>query len=52
MKLIKNRLRTTMSQERLCSLSLLNIEHDVLRTLDFTSIIEDFAKRKARRVVF
>lgn len=23
-----------------------------VRTLDFTSIIEDFAKRKARRVVF
>jgi len=52
MKLIKNRLRTILSQERLCSLSLLSIEHDVLRTLDFTSIIEDFAKRKARRVVF
>ena len=50
LKLIKNRLRTTMTQERLSGLSLLSIEHDILCELDFTDIIEEFATSKARRV--
>ena len=45
LKLIKSRFRTTMSQDRLCSLSLLSIEHDILREMDFSTVIDDFAKR-------
>ena len=50
MKLIKSRLRTTMTQERLSSLALLSIESDLLRKLDFADIINDFARCKARKV--
>lgn len=52
LKLIKTYLRSTMSDERLTSLSLLSIENDVLKTLDLNSTIDQFAKAKARRVVF
>jgi hypothetical protein len=50
LKYIKNRLRTTMAHERLSHLTLLSIEHDILRDLDFEGIISDFASRKARKV--
>ena len=39
-----------MTQEKLSALSLLSIESDMLRKLDFNDIIEEFAVRKARRV--
>lgn len=52
MKLIKNRLRSTMTQNRLSNLSLLSIESDLLRELDFTEIINDFSLKKARKVSF
>lgn len=50
LKLIKNRLRTVMNQERLSNLSLLSIEFDILRELDFSDIVEEFANRRARKV--
>uniref|UniRef100_H3A5Q3 TTF-type domain-containing protein n=1 Tax=Latimeria chalumnae TaxID=7897 RepID=H3A5Q3_LATCH len=49
MVLIKNRLRSTMHQERLNMLTLMSIEHEILRTIDFSDLINDFAERKARK---
>ena len=49
LKLVKNYLRNTMGQDRLNSLTLLSIEHEQLRKLDFTSVINKFAALKARK---
>jgi len=49
LKLIKNELRSCMTQKRLNSLSVMSIESEVLETLDFNNIIKDFADRKARK---
>ena len=43
LKLIENRLRTSMTQERLVNLAIISIESDILREIDFTAIITDFA---------
>jgi hypothetical protein len=50
MKRVKNELRTTSTQERMTSLSLLCIEQDLVQQLKFDDVIEDFAKAKARKV--
>lgn len=47
---VKNELRTTMSDERLNFLSLMTIESDLLREIDFRSVIDDFSKAKARQI--
>lgn len=52
LKLVKNYLRNTMGQDRLSSLTLLSIEHDRLRQLDFSDISTDFARQKARKYPF
>ena len=52
LKRVKNVIRTSMNDERLNSLVLLSIESDLLRSLDFSDIIADFASRKARKVTF
>ncbi|RXM29207.1 hypothetical protein EOD39_9043 [Acipenser ruthenus] len=44
MGLIKNKLRVTMNQDRLNSIAIMSTEHDILRKLDFTDIIRDFAQ--------
>ena len=46
MKIIKNRLRTSMTHERLSPLAVLSIDSDILRQLDFNQFIDDFANRK------
>ena len=51
LKLIKNRLRTSLGQEKLNQLTIMNIEYDVLREIDFEHIVADFSKRKARKVL-
>ena len=51
MKLIKNRLRTSMTQSRLSGLALLSIESDLLRSLDFSQVVEKFAATKSRKVI-
>ncbi|XP_043483534.1 uncharacterized protein LOC122511996 [Leptopilina heterotoma] len=48
MKIIKNRLRTSMGQNRLENLTLLSLENDILRNLSFNQIIDDFAKEKSQ----
>lgn len=52
MKIIKNYLRSNMSQERLNGLAMLSIERQLAKKLDFKDIIEDFATRKVRRMAF
>ena len=43
LKRIKNELRNRIGQDRLNSLSIMSIERDVLRQLDFSQIIMDFS---------
>lgn len=50
--LVKNRLSSTMGQNRLNHLSLMSIESDILHKLDFTSLIKDFSVRKTRKKNF
>ena len=50
MKIIKNRLRTTLTHERLSNLAIMSIEYDILRELDFNNLVKDFAAQKARKV--
>ena len=49
-KLIKNRLRTSIGQERLTNLSIMSIESDVMHDMKFNEIIDEFAVKKARKV--
>ena len=39
-----------MGQNRLVSLSRMSIESDIMRSIDFSEIINDFSRRKTRRV--
>jgi hypothetical protein len=50
LKLIKHYLRSSISQTKLRNLSLISIESTLAATLDYTSIINEFAKVKVRRV--
>ena len=50
LKLIENPLRTSMTQGRLVNLAIMSIESDILREIDFTAIISDFAVAKSRKV--
>lgn len=52
LKRVKNECRASMLQRKLCSLSILYIESDKLRTLSFEDIVTDFAIRKARKRMF
>ena len=50
LKYVKNRLRTTMTNERVTHLSLMRIEYDILGETDFDDLITDFVQRKGRKV--
>ena len=52
MKLVKNYLRSTMSQDRLNRLALLSVESQLARALDFKDLIRDFANKKTRQWAF
>ena len=52
LKLIKNFMRSTMTQDRLTDLAVLSIESEIARTVDFDDIIHYFANLKARKVLF
>ena len=39
-----------MEQERLSSLGILSIEHELADSLDFDDVINDFASREARKI--
>lgn len=49
LKLIKNYLRSTMTQERLASLAILSIERKAASVLDFDDVINKFSVLKARK---
>jgi len=49
MGLIKNELRATMGQDHLNCVAVMTTECDILRKLDFSDIITDFASAKSRR---
>ncbi|RLU15917.1 hypothetical protein DMN91_011674 [Ooceraea biroi] len=50
LKLIKNYLRSTMTQLRLSNLAILSIEQTMTNRLSFDDAIKDFATRKARKI--
>ncbi|XP_062203782.1 uncharacterized protein LOC133905981 [Phragmites australis] len=52
LKLLKNYLRSTMSQERLNGLVMCYIEKNVLDSIDLDIVLNDFASRNARRNCF
>jgi hypothetical protein len=52
LKLLKNYLRSTMSQERLNGLAMCTIEKDILDTINLNTVLDDFASRNARRNIF
>lgn len=49
LKLIKNNLRNRMGQRRLNRLSLMCIESDILKKIDFQPIIQQFTIKKCRK---
>ena len=49
LKRIKNEQRTSIGQERLNHLSLLSIEHEILREINVQQIIDKFASVKSRK---
>jgi hypothetical protein len=49
LKRLKNAWRSTTGQERLNCLAVMNMETDIVRSLDFADIVETFASSKARR---
>ncbi|KAL5170112.1 Zinc finger MYM-type protein 1 [Glycine soja] len=51
LKLLKSYLKSTMLQDRLNGLAILSIESEVLELLDYKTLIDDFATKKARRLI-
>lgn len=51
LKRIKNVLRSTMTDQKQNNLSLMCIEAEVLRKIDFQDIIKEFASRKCRKSI-
>ncbi|VVC34394.1 Ribonuclease H-like domain,HAT, C-terminal dimerisation domain [Cinara cedri] len=49
LKRVKSYLRLTMKEERLNALTVLNIESEITRELDYKDIIEDFANKQSRK---
>ncbi len=50
MKLIKNRLRTSMCNDQLSHMVLMSIESDILCEINFEDLVTEFAKKKSRKV--
>ncbi|KAL2958696.1 hypothetical protein AAZX31_18G222600 [Glycine max] len=51
LKLLKSYLKSTMLQDRLNVLAILSIESEVLELLDYKTLINDFAAKKARKLI-
>ena len=49
LKIIKNYLRNSISQDRLTNISILNIERNRTKELAVSKLIDDFANKKARK---
>ncbi|KAG2562277.1 hypothetical protein PVAP13_8KG207404 [Panicum virgatum] len=52
LKLLKSYLRSTMTQERLNDLAMIELESDMLEKIDYERIIEDFISKNAQRIKF
>lgn len=52
LKIIKSYNRSTMGQERLSGLSILSIEHEIAKSINFDDVINEFALAKARKIKF
>jgi hypothetical protein len=52
LKLLKNSLRSTMSQDRLNGLAMCSTERNMVDTIDLDTVIEDFASKNARKSRF
>lgn len=50
LKLLKSYLRSTMLQDRLNGLALIAIENDILETVEYEDLIDDFASKSVRRM--
>jgi len=50
LKIIKNDLRSNMSQLRLSNLAILSIEQEITNQLDFDDIINEFSSHKVRTI--
>ncbi|XP_048503020.1 uncharacterized protein LOC125498784 [Beta vulgaris subsp. vulgaris] len=50
LKLLKSYLRSTMVQERLNGLALIAIENDLLETIQYEDLVDEFASKSARRI--
>lgn len=49
LKISKNYLRSTMSQERLTALSLLSIENEITKTINYDDVIKNFIDSRIRK---
>ncbi|CAK8542871.1 unnamed protein product [Lathyrus sativus] len=49
LKLLKTYLRSTMSQERLNGLALIAVENDLLETVKYEDLVDEFASKSVRR---
>ncbi|CAL9697629.1 unnamed protein product [Knipowitschia caucasica] len=52
LKLIKTYLRASMGQERLSGLAILSINREIMKSITYDNIIDDFAMRKSRKKTF
>jgi len=52
LKIIKTIFRPTMNQTKLTNLALLFIEKEITNSIDFDSVINDFAEVKTKRIKF
>ena len=52
LKRIKSELRNTFGQRRVSALSLMSIEHEIMDSLNYQELINDFAVRKSRKRPF
>lgn len=52
LKLIKNYLRNSISQDQLTNISILNIERGRNEELDVEKLIVDFSNQKSRKIFF
>lgn len=50
LKIVKSYLRSSIGQERLTNMSIISIEKDVAKTLNYDDIIDVFANEKARKI--
>ena len=51
-KRIKGALRSNMKEQKLNNITIMNIEADILRKVDFQHVVKEFVSRKCLKSVF